>query len=125
MLLGENDIVINLGFEDSTVNTVEEVNSDPHDAIQMSSQMVDDKNKNRTNESNETSDLLIRIKALQSLKEEIEQFDVYQSRYNTSSESQEFFKSITAYNLETRNEQKEEPQKLVIFKLSLLVNFDE
>ena len=62
----------------------------------------------KTCEGNENADLLNRIKHLQILKEEIEQFDVYQVRYNTSYESQEFFKSITAYNLETRNDQKDE-----------------
>ncbi len=46
--------------------------------------------------------ILSRIKYLNCLKDEIEQIDVYQLRFNAHNESQEFIKHISAYNNDIR-----------------------
>jgi len=82
---GDRTNVVNLGFEDSTINA-DEVSYDNHEAEE--------------NETNRYIELLNHIQSIQSLRQEIEQIDVYQLRNHATSYSQEFVDNMHKYTTE-------------------------
>ncbi|UJR28304.1 hypothetical protein I4U23_009549 [Adineta vaga] len=82
---GDRTNVVNLGFEDSTINA-DEVSYENHEAEE--------------NETNRYIELLNQIQCVQSLREEIEQIDVYQLRTHATSYSKEFVENMHKYTTE-------------------------
>jgi len=86
---GDRTNVVNLGFEDSTINA-DEVSYENHEAEE--------------NETNRYIELLNQIQGVQLLREEIEQIDVYQLRTHATSYSKEFVENMHKYTTELTNE---------------------
>ncbi|CAF1045093.1 unnamed protein product [Didymodactylos carnosus] len=82
-LASDRTNVVNLGFEDSTINA-EDASVENLEAEE--------------NETNRYIELLNQIQYLQTLREDIEQIDVYQLRYHATSYSKEFVESMHKYN---------------------------
>ncbi|CAF1320835.1 unnamed protein product [Adineta ricciae] len=82
---GDRTNVVNLGFEDSTINA-DEASYENHEAEE--------------NETNRYIELLSQIQHVQSLREEIEQIDVYQLRTHATSYSKEFVENMHKYTSE-------------------------
>ncbi|CAF0809123.1 unnamed protein product [Rotaria sordida] len=82
---GDRTNVVNLGFEDSTINA-DEVSYENHEAEE--------------NETNRYIELLNQIQVLQLLRDEIEKIDVYQLRSQATSYSKEFVENMHKYTNE-------------------------
>ncbi|CAM4742593.1 unnamed protein product [Rotaria magnacalcarata] len=86
---GDRTNVVNLGFEDSTINA-EETSYENHEAEE--------------NETNRYIELLNQIQVLQLLREEIEKSDVLESRTQATSYSKEFIENMHKYASEITTE---------------------
>lgn len=86
---GDRTNVVNLGFEDSTINA-DEVSYEHPEAEE--------------NETNRYIELLNQIQGVQLLRDEIEQIDVYQLRTHATSYSKEFVENMHKYTTEMTNE---------------------
>ncbi|CAF0817326.1 unnamed protein product [Rotaria sp. Silwood1] len=82
---GDRTNVVNLGFEDSTINA-DEVSYENHEAEE--------------NETNRYIELLNQIQVVQLLRDEIEKIDVYQLRTQATSYSKEFVENMHKYTNE-------------------------
>ncbi|CAF2405174.1 unnamed protein product [Rotaria sp. Silwood2] len=82
---GDRTNVVNLGFEDSTINA-DEVSYENHE--------------NEENETNRYIELLNEIQGVQTLREEIEQIDIYQLRHHATSYSKDFVENMHKYTTE-------------------------
>jgi hypothetical protein len=82
---GDRTNVVNLGFEDSTINA-DEVSYENHEAEE--------------NGTNRYIELLNQIQGVQLLRDEIEQIDVYQLRTHATSYSKEFVENMHKYTTE-------------------------
>ncbi|CAF3449440.1 unnamed protein product [Rotaria socialis] len=86
---GDRTNVVNLGFEDSTINS-EETSYENHEAEE--------------NETNRYIELLNQIQVLQVLRDEIEKSDVLESRTQAASYSKEFIENMHKYANEITTE---------------------
>ncbi|CAF3644223.1 unnamed protein product [Rotaria sordida] len=82
---GDRTNVVNLGFEDSTINA-DEASYENHE--------------NEENETNRYIELLNEIQRVQTLREEIEQIDIYQLRHHATSYSKDFVENMHKYTTE-------------------------
>lgn len=69
-------------------------------AMSTASQIDDKSQKQKLENELNFNDLSNKIDYIQSIKDEVEQLDAYQIRYNLNSESQEFFKNVKAQDNE-------------------------
>ncbi|CAM2700501.1 unnamed protein product [Rotaria socialis] len=83
---GDRTNVVNLGFEDSTINA-DDVSYENHE--------------NEENETNRYIELLNEIQGVQRLRDEIEQIDIYQLRHHATSYSKDFVENMHRYTAET------------------------
>ncbi|CAF3072156.1 unnamed protein product [Rotaria socialis] len=82
---GDRTNVVNLGFEDSTINA-DDVSYENHE--------------NEENETNRYIELLNEIQGVQRLRDEIEQIDIYQLRHHATSYSKDFVENMHRYTAE-------------------------